>query len=381
MKFNWSIFLIAFYLVACDRYNPVNDQIYDLPRYSAANQKAILQALQDAVANYPESAENHYKLAAFYFKNQQDILALDFLKKTLQLDSTQAKYYLSLAQVYDRLQQVEPAMQAVIKSQNSEETNYEALVLAGHLYYQKKEYDNAIKYLNKALKITQVDARVYYFKANVEIARYDSANALKNLAAALQRKPAYYEVYNSYANLFIKFEMYNTAIRYANQGLKINPQSDLLHFNKAEAFRLQRFFEDSARIYYEKAFQINSKLDKAAYYAGVYAYERGKYQIAQKYMESSLQNNPKFAKTHYYLGMCLRYYGKKKEALKAFGQAIKLDTKDLIAGEMYWQVKNDIFNDELRAREDSMQRAYYKMLEEQRKKEQEMLKKLYEQKN
>jgi tetratricopeptide (TPR) repeat protein len=381
MKFTWLILLTLFSLFACDRYSPVNDQIYDLPKDNSSNQQSILKALQDAVVNYPQSADAHFKLATFHFKNHQDTLALDFLKTTLQLDSTQTKYYLTLAQVYDRLQQIEPAVQAVIKSQNSEETNYEALVLAGHLYYQKKEYDNAIKYLNKALKITQLDARVYYFKANVEIARYDSANALKNLATALRRKPNYHEVYNSYADLFIKFEMYNTAIRYANQGLKINPKSDLLHFNKAEAFRLQRFFEDSASIYYEKAFQINSKLDKAAYYAGVYAYERGKYQTAQKYMESSLQNNPKFAKAQYYLGMCLRYYGKKKEALKAFGQAIKLDSKDLLAGEMYWQVKNDIYNDELRIREDSIQRAYYKMLEEQRKKEQEMLKKLYEQKN
>lgn len=358
----WKFLLtfLAIFLVACDRYNPSNDQIQNIPTFENVSNASVFQALKDAVNNYPENPSTHYQMALYQLQNKKDTLALESIQKALKFDSTQNQYFITLAQIHRNLNQNNKALKALQKLRNVDENYIEMLLLAGELHYKQKEYDQATKSLNKVLKITNKNAKAYFWKANVEIARLDSGNALKNLALALKYQPNYPEVYNSYAELFNKFEAYQTAIFYTNKGIKISPQSSALYFSKAEAFRLKRFAEDSANFYYQKAFQYNNQSWFSAFQLGKYAYDKWQLKTAKKYFETTDKIQKNHPPTKYYLGLTYYGLGKKQDAIIELDKCLKLEPKNLIASEWYWRIKNEIYQEKMYRLNDSIQRAYYK---------------------
>jgi tetratricopeptide (TPR) repeat protein len=348
------------FLWSCDRYNPSNDQIQQIPTPQNLQNEAVFQALKDATNNYPENPNAHYQMALYYLRTKKDTLALESIQKALKKDSTQNNYFITLAEIYRNTNQNAKALKAIQKLKNIDENYVELLLLAGELHYKQKEYDQATKELNRVLKITQKNAKAYFWKANVEIARLDSGNALKNLALALKYQPEYPEVYNSYAELFNKFEAYNTAILYANKGIKLNPQSSALYFSKAESFRLKRFSEDSANFYYLKAFQYNNQSWFSAFQIGKYAYNKWILKDSKKYFEIADKIQKNYPSTKYYLGITYYGLGKKEDAIKELDKCLKLEPNNLIASEWYWRIKNEVYQEKQFRINDSIQRAFYK---------------------
>lgn len=356
------LLLLAMIAFACDRYNPVNDDMQKMPNFENLASDESLKALQDNLGQNPDGAETNFQMALYRIRKKEDSLAIPFLEKALQIDSTKNKYFLALARVYANVGKTQKALNILNKSRGLGVKNLEALILGGELYYTSKEYNESIKILNEALQISKRDARIYFWKANVEIARLDSANALKNLSLALKYKPNYYQVFNSYAELFSKYELYNAAIYYTNLGLKINQNDYLLNFTKAEAYRLKRFSEDSAAKYYKKTYSINPKIWQASYFLGKYNFELGKNAEARKYLLSSLQYKD-FVFSRYYLGLTYYYANQKDKALKELLKATKLDNTYLAANEWYWKVRTEIETEKQYLYQDSLQKQYYKSLQ------------------
>ncbi|TAE66335.1 MAG: tetratricopeptide repeat protein [Bacteroidetes bacterium] len=354
--------LIWILVTSCDRYNPVNDDMQKIPDFENLAAEASLKALQDNLGQNSDAAEPNFQMALYRIRKKEDSLAIPFLEKSLQIDSTKSKYFLALSRVYANMGKTEKALDVLNKSKGLGEKSLESLILGGELYYIAKEYNEAIKSLNEALQISKRDARIYFWKANVEIARLDSANALKNLSLALKYKPNYYEVFNSYAQLFSKYESYNAAIYYVNLGLKINANNDALNFTKAEAFRLKKFADDSAFIYYKKVYSVNPKIWQASYFLGKYSFERGQGAEAQKYFLSSLKYKD-FSNSRYYLGMSYYYSNQKEKAIKELLKATKLDSQNLAANEWYWKVRSEIEAEKQYRYQDSLQKQYYKSLQ------------------
>ncbi len=360
MKSFFFILIGTMFLWACDRYNPSNDQIQAIPTPQNLSNVVIYKALEEATSAYPENSNTHYQMALYHLRNKKDTLALESMQKALKYDSTQNMYFITLAEIYRNINQNTEALKALNKLRNIDENYVEVLLLAGELHYKLKQYDQAIKALNRALKITGKNAKAYFWKANVEIARLDSGNALKNLAYALKYKPNYPEVFNSYAELFNKFEMYNTAILYANKGIKLNPVSSALYFSKAESFRLKRFAEDSANFYYQKAFQYNNQSWFSAFQLGKYAYDKWRLKDAQKYLETVNNIQKSHAPTKYYLGLTYYSLGKKADAVKELEKCLKLEPNNMVASEWFWRIKNEIYQEKMYRINDSIQKAYYK---------------------
>ncbi len=368
LKINISIilFLSWIFVSSCDRYNPVNDDMQKIPTFENLASDATLKALQDNLGKNPDAAEPNFQMALYRIRKKEDSLAVPFLEKSLQIDSTKSKYFLALSRAYANLGKTEKALNILNKSRGLGDKSLEGLILGGELYYMIKEYNESIKVLNEALQLSKRDARIYFWKANVEIARLDSANALKNLSLALKYKPNYFQAFNSYAQLFNQYELYSAAIYYANVGLKINPNYDLLNFTKAESFRRKKMADDSAFVYYQKAYTLNMKIWQASYFLGKHSFERGQMLEARKFLLSSLQYKD-FATSRYYLGMTYYYSNQKEKAVKELLKSTVLDKQNLAANEWYWKIRTEIEAEKQYRYQDSLQRQYYKSLELQQK--------------
>lgn len=362
---------LLIFLIACKRYDPINDKIYAIPSPDNLHSEVALKALEDAIRSNPKNAGNYYKKSLYFHQLGKDSLALSSIQEALGLDSTQLNYFGLLARIYHHLGQTKLALKALQKTNFNQGNDLESWIFAGELSYREKNYDEALKLLNKALKVKPL-SRAYYWKAQIEIARGDSSQAIANLREVIHLKTDRVEAYNSLAELYLSYDLNQRAARYADSGLAIRPQHALLNFHKAESFRRRLYFEDSARFYYQKSFQINDSIYMAGYYLGKYALEKYQYEKAEEYFEHILKLRPDLAQAHYYLGVCYRRLGKKTQSVAELEVAIEQDPANFQAKELYWQIKNEILQARLLAREDSIRRAYYQKLAEQeaqRKKE------------
>lgn len=344
-------------LFACDRYNPSRENIPTIPSKQQAYSEEALRLLERMIEQYPQEPVYRYKKGLMLSQKNSWNEAVEALRGALKMDSLNPRYRLALAKAYHAQTEYTLALNTLQRTLPKLENDFESMLLAGELFYRNKEFDNATKYLNKSLKITPHEANAYYWKGVVALARLDTAVAIKNLHIALKKKPNYALAYNAFAEMYNRYELYNLAIEYTNKGLAYEKKASELYFTKAEAFRLKRFFDDSARTNYEKAYQLNRKQYWASYYLGKYAYDAGKYEEAKRYFESALKYEENFAYAHYYLGMCLKLKGNKEDALKKFATAMKQDARLLAATDMYWATHNEIQQERYWRYEDSLRKA------------------------
>lgn len=353
---------------SCDRYNPVNDKIYPIPELSALFSESSLDLLDNARKNDPNNPEILYKIALFFHKKKEDSIALSPINRAVRLDSTQEKFFFLQARIYYSLDSLDRALSAVRQINTRENESLETLLLTGELYFLKKDYDNAIRFFNRALQLARFESRAYYWKGRIAAVRFDSTNALQNYRFALRLRPDYVEVYNSLSELYFRYEMYNTSIKFANRGLQYQPNHDLLNFNKAEAYRMKLYADDSAKVFYEKAYLANPRLYQASYRLGRYAFDKAFYKESLTYFESALKHNPDYAYAWFYIGLIYQGQYKYEKSLEAYDKCIKLDPKNLEARDRYWYVRNKLLQERMLAKEDSIRRAYYEKLKQQREK-------------
>ncbi|NJL14686.1 MAG: tetratricopeptide repeat protein [Microscillaceae bacterium] len=367
---NISVFCCAFIVIGlgtgCSRYNPKNDRIPDLPTPTGAGRTAQAM-LEMALKEYPQDPWAYFQLAQYYYEQRSQGLALSLVDKAIARDSTQQDFFFLKARILARGGEEKEALENLNKALPIAETQAEKLLLAGKLHFTLKSYDEAIKLFNRLLKNDSLEARGYFWKGKVEVARRDSALALANLRRALQLQPRMAEAYHSLSELYLDFEMLGAAMREAERGLKISPAHAGLLFHKAEAFRLRVYFDDSAQVYYRKALEADARQYQAAFQLGRYAFEKGDCPAVQQYLEPALRIAPDLGRAYYYLGVCAWRKGQGAKALQWLEKNMRLEPNFLPSRELYWQIKTQLQQEAQLAREDSLRRLYYQELERQRK--------------
>lgn len=173
--------------------------------YSNAAKLYQEKKYNDAISMYnkilPATAESYLGLGACYQSLNNNKTAIDYYKKALALDSTNADtaYYIGLA--YSNLDDLANAKIYANKALAIDPNNKNAKDLLSYTieqeniamidnamtFYEKKQYNEALNLLNKAIAQDSTDANAYYYRALVydELKKYNEAisdykNAFKN---------------------------------------------------------------------------------------------------------------------------------------------------------------------------------------------------------
>ncbi len=124
---------------------------------------ARFKLLQDGAARYPFSAELHYALGREFHQRAQMDSALAHFEAVLQWDATLARkteLYSFLPQAYGAMAQqalkqgkLEAAERAALKALQHDSENLAALNVAAMTAYQRKQYEPAVDYGTRLLKL------------------------------------------------------------------------------------------------------------------------------------------------------------------------------------------------------------------------------------
>jgi tetratricopeptide (TPR) repeat protein len=152
-------------------------------------------------------------------------------------------------------------------------------------------------------------------------------NALRYLEKALKIHPFRYKVYVNIGNAYTTQGKMDEAIQNYIHALRINPNYEEALFNLGNAYSKKKIF-DKAIINYSIALHLNPNLYQAHNNLGIILASLGHIDKAIEHYNNAIRINPYFVKSYSNLGLALLQRGKIDEAIIRFQTAMQIDPDD-----------------------------------------------------
>ncbi len=274
---------------------------------------------------------NDYKAAIVYFTKAIEILPKPKPNNTIEVDTVADVYYNYLGRAFSKykLKDFVGANSDFDKFvELSDDKAYANKEIAVHYKYSFKElgdFENAIKYLNKAINITPKE---HYFenRAELKIELKDYQAAIEDYSKAIEKSPnAYY--YNSRADIKIELEDYRGAIEDYTKAIKLKP--DASNFSGRASAKFSLLDYRGAIVDYSKAIELDSKqlFSLSNYYyfdRGNAKFNIGDYKGAIADYSKVILLDPKNGGAYLWRGNAKKMTKDKKGACKDFSKAGEL---------------------------------------------------------
>ncbi len=293
--------------------------------------------------------------------------ALECFDKAIALDRKDFTALGEKAQTLVSLRRTDEALSICNEALKTSPDSHQLLFLKGHLLGFKKDFKQAIEYLDKALKINPdfkpaqeakeialkmikihlpeeevkklllsnpTDAAGFYNKAYALNLVGDYEKAIEMFDEALKLKPDFLQALHNKGSLLGQLKKFDEALECMNEALKIAPNDFRLLSNKAATLmNLKRNEEAMESI--EKVLKLEPRYEDGWVNKGGILTNLNKLQEALECFDKAIKLNPNSDKAWYNKSVALRQLGRTEEADKAKQEAISinpaLDKSDIVA--------------------------------------------------
>ncbi|MCL2510910.1 MAG: tetratricopeptide repeat protein [Bacteroidales bacterium] len=224
---------------------------------------------------------------------------------------------------------------------NSIESHAETYNNIGNCYFDKKDYNTAIKYYltaiacyAKAVELKLIESnneQIPSYSTNIGVAyrkKQDYENAIIFLHGAIALNPDYGRAYGNLGNVYADKQNYDSAMIYYKKTIELNPNYaepynniGCVYLNKG--IYGQEKFIDSVKMYFK-----NTKT-KVYSVSGYLPFEKD-YDSAIGYFEKAIELNPDYTDAYFNLGQVYLNQQNYDEAIENYEKAIKLKSDKLI---------------------------------------------------
>ena len=160
------------------------------------------------------------------------------LVSTPALWAEDAKNYISKGNQFVKTQDYKNAAKEYEEALKVDPENAYATLLLGMTYANLKDYDKALQYAEKAVKL-QPGFTAYYNLGLIYANKNETKKALQALDQALAANPASYQAHYQKGALYSSQKEYAKAIESYQQSIKLNPQYDKALLGLAGAYYFQ----------------------------------------------------------------------------------------------------------------------------------------------
>jgi tetratricopeptide (TPR) repeat protein len=303
MKINALFFCSILFLISCQN-NSTKIESADVQRADSLSIKLNspeLKAVNELLLKDPNTAELYDQRAKIYLKLAQFDEAVYDSQRAIKLDSTKENFYLTLVDTYFGRNNTRKAKDLLEIIEKKFPDNREALLKLGELYFLVKQYQKAIDYVNKSLKIDENQAKAYYLKGSIYRESGDTTKSISSLVTAVEQDNKYEEAFYDLGIIYaarknpLAFEYYNNALR-------VNPTNQTTLYAHA---KLQQDLGkiDEALKEYEQIQLIGTVGENCAYNMGAIYLELKK--EPKKAIESftkAIELNPSYTEAYFARG-------------------------------------------------------------------------------
>ncbi|MCW3077999.1 MAG: hypothetical protein JWO32_2608 [Bacteroidetes bacterium] len=303
-NFFYLIFVAFILLVSC---KPSADDKEIAQLNSKADSLSIklnspqLKAVNAQLLKDPNNAQLYNKRATVYIDLKQLHEAVGDALRAIKLDSTQADYYNTLVDAYFAQNKTRQAKELLEIMEKKFPDNTASLLKLGELYFLVKQYQKAIEYVNKALKVNENLAKAYYLKGSIYRESGDTARAISSLQTAIEQDNKFEDAFYDLGVIFAA-KKNPLALEYYNNTLKVNPSNDNAKYARAKL--LQNLGKhDDAIVEYEKILESNKNCENCLYNLGaIYLEIKKDNKKALEYFTRAISVNPNYVEAYFARG-------------------------------------------------------------------------------
>lgn len=205
-------------------------------------------------------------------------------------------------------------------------------------YENKGDHPNALATFNRLLTVQPGDPATLIACGRCHLALGAPDRAEADLLRAQQAKPEWVDIFYWLAEVAIARNDLPKAIEYLNKALSKNPKYREAHQLLATVFKRSGRFEEAV-IELEKVIDLIDPDDRTPFPYDLKTFFEDPVLLEEiiKQLEAFLQQNPDgYADLHFKLGLAYRHKGMKNESLGAFARAIRINPHYHQARHFYW---------------------------------------------
>jgi tetratricopeptide (TPR) repeat protein len=295
---------------------------------SANGPDATLDSLNQAIKDEPDNYQHYIARSKYLSSKQRFADALRDLDRALGLDSTQAEIYVEKGELYWMQKDVKNAYIQYKKSVEKNNQYVSGLIKTASIEIVLNNYDQALKYLDDALKVEVTNPEAYYFKGRLFKTKGDTATAISSYQTAVELNPQFYDAYVELALLVAK-QKNDLADEYYKTAIGVRPRSVEVWYNRAmflqeNGYRNPEYYP-RALACYDTIVQIDKNFSAAYYNKGfIYCTFLNENTKAIEQFTKAIAMFPSYFQAYYSRGVCYEKMNNRKLALADYEQALKI---------------------------------------------------------
>ncbi|MFI5149162.1 MAG: tetratricopeptide repeat protein [Bacteroidia bacterium] len=284
---------------------------------------AALEKLNEKLRNDPGNAALYQQRARFELGHKSFDAALADIKRSLNIDSSKAEYFMTLSDISFAMNKTGTAKQALEKCHKLDPKNQECIMKLAELYFYVRKYEESLRFLDEVLMLDKFNAKAYFMKGMNFKETGDTTRAISSMQTAVEQDNTYY---NAYIQLGLLFAAKHNKLGedYFNNALKLQPENPEVLYDLARMYQDEQKYKDAAGLYLHML-QINKNFYDAQYNLGVVQVDMKNYAEALNYFSNAITIQPKNPKPYYARGYAYQLMGNFQNAAADYRYTLTLD--------------------------------------------------------
>lgn len=312
--------------------------------------------LDKAIELAPNTAA-YYNLRGAAYENMGDTVnAVKNYNKTIGIDSTDARGYISLARVFEAQNKHEDAIRIADLGIKKSVNQLTLFVIKGNVLQSLKDTTKAISAYKLALKKDSLMFGSNYALALICFERNKPKEALRFIENAIKGEPENGDGYIEKALILEELNDTIGAIAAYNKAVSIDSLNTFAYFTRGIYYK-SHGNSAAAILDFSKVIRIDPTDADAYLSRGESFADTSNCEVALKDFEKAKKLTPNDPEVYFHIGLCqdeTRYY---REAIETFNYAIKLDSTNT---QYFYSRGNTKYNLELL---DDAKKDYFKALQ------------------
>lgn len=290
---------------------------------SASGFQKDIESLTARINQNPTDASLLHSRATLYLKQKDFTHALDDIRMAVQLDSTHAEYFITMADIWFAGNRIYNARSALEKAVSLDNNNIEARSRLAEIFFLIRKYPEALEQVAEILRKEPGNAEIRFMQAMIYKEAGDTAKAVNLFQEIVEKDNMNYK---SYMQLGVLYSIRNSpiCIEYFNHALRVRPQSEEALYGRALFYQEHDEIDKAIRDY-TSILQLNPKNKNAHFNLGYIHYTLLKvYDQAIKHYDDAIAADAGYAEAYYNRGLCYETLGNIQAAQLDYEKALQL---------------------------------------------------------
>ena len=258
-----------------------------------------------------------------YILNDNLEQAIIYLDKAKNINPNNASVGWNETRLLLKQKKVDEALAVAQRTNKLFPDDVEGMGVLGSCLRINGNFDESIKYLNKAIELDPNYAEAFINRGLISLAQKDKVNALTDLEKAHHLKPHIKQIWHTLLNLKTEIKKFEDVIFLATQMAKLDPSDEQIIGAIALCYQHLHNY-DQAVIFYNKAIALKADYLAAWTNLGSAFRQQGKLEEAVEAYNKAIFIKPDHAEAYNNLGIALQEQDKLEEAIKAYSKALSI---------------------------------------------------------